>query len=810
MSARKGLSVFFSVVVIVSAAALFSTSLAQGRNGGGGNNGGNGQVAIDFGPVPPPIPDDLLAPLSSVGVPEVPGLNAYISNRAAAIALGKALFWDMQAGSDGVQACATCHFNAGADSRVKNQVNPGSDGIFGIGVKMAGNTYPNYHLYAGTPGAGWGGYHDGDFPLRKLSNVDLNNTVISDTNDIVGSEGAFATNFDKIVLGSGIDQVVTTSSSIFSYPDFSNASNVINVRQVTGRNTPSNINAVYNYRLFWDGRAMNVCNGANPFGDRDPDSHMYSSAGPGNALSPVLVRLQNSALCSQALGPALSPVEMSANGRIFRELGRKLFSVNPLQQVANTTPLGRQFVDPSDSVLGSKSKHPHKGLKTTYEAMVKAAFRPAWWSSPKRVCVAADNTETVHVPGKACKGSDYSQMEYNFSLFWGLSIQMYESTLRADQTPLDQYLAQQKVISINGDGARNGYNVSMAPGVTPYSVSVTLIDTSLELTDQEIYSFDDGQGHLVGIGITAGNIDYATGQMTVIFERPLTSIKPLRIAYSVGQTPMTTPQLRGLQIFETKGRCIACHGGPEMSNASVTHNRKSPIERMLMRDLSVKVYDNGFYNIGVRPPSEDGGLMGNDGVIGAPLSFAEYERQQVCNDPTLIIMVPARIGEGLVEAPLDCYSDEASRLGNFKAPMLRNVALTAPYFHNGGQLTLEQVVEYYDRGGDFTDGLNVIPNIDADIQPLGLSDQDKSDLVDFLRNGLTDNRTVVQSAPFDHPELFLAEGHPSDPVTGYPVQRDPNHPGQATDLPVPMVVVPATGRKGGQPLKTFLENALEQ
>src|SRR4051812_5908659 len=42
----------------------------------------------------------------------------------AAIALGKALFWDEQVGSDG-QACASCRFHAGADDRTKNQLNPG-------------------------------------------------------------------------------------------------------------------------------------------------------------------------------------------------------------------------------------------------------------------------------------------------------------------------------------------------------------------------------------------------------------------------------------------------------------------------------------------------------------------------------------------------------------------------------------------------------------------------------------------------------------------------------------------------------------
>lgn len=803
---RKSLICFCLVIVIVSAAAIFDTSFAQSRNNTGGTN--NGQVVIDLGPgLPPPIPDDPLAPLSTVPVPDVPGINTYIFNKNAAVALGKALFWDMQAGSDGVQACASCHFNAGADSRGTNQVNPGADGLFDVGLKMAGNTYPNYHLYPGTPDAGWGGYHNGDFPLHKLANPTVNSGVISDTNDIVGSQGEFARQFDGITLGSGVDQTSVASSSIYSFPDPANLGSVINVRQVTGRNTPSNINAVYNYRNFWDGRAMNVCNGANPFGERDTTSHFFTNAGPG--LQATLVRLQNSALCSQALGPALSPVEMSANGRIFRELGRKLFSVNPLQQVANTTPLGKQFVDPKDSVLGTMTKHPLKGLKTSYAAMVKAAFRPQWWNSAKRICVANDGTETIHNAGAkfTCNGSDYSQMEYNFSLFWGLSIQMYESTLRSDQTPMDQYLATQKAVLLAADGQRNGYQLTLSPGVTPYTVSLILIDPSLEFTAQEIYAFDNGQGQIVGVGISVGTINYATGNISFLSEVPISTVKPLRIAYSVGQTPMTTPQLRGLQVFRTSGRCVACHGGPEMSNASVTHNKKSTIERMLMRDLSVKVYDNGFYNIGIRPISDDIGLAGNDGAANQPLSTAEYERQQVCNDPTVVISVPARLDEGIGTAPLDC-NDETSRDGNFKAPMLRNVGLTAPYFHNGGTLTLEQVVEYYNRGGDFTDGLNIIPNIDADIQPLGLNQQEKDDLVDFLRNGLTDPRVQNQAAPFDHPQLFLPNGHPTDSATGYPVVNDPNHPGQATDFPAPMFEIPATGRKGGAPLKTFLDNLL--
>jgi hypothetical protein len=227
-----------------------------------------------------------------------------------------------------------------------------------------------------------------------------------------------------------------------------------------------------------------------------------------------------------------------------------------------------------------------------------------------------------------------------------------------------------------------------------------------------------------------------------------------------------------------------------------------PLERMVMGDFNVRVYDNGFYNIGVRPGSDDIGLADVDGVVGQPLSQSEMERERVCNDPTYSVMVPGRPGDGITAAPLSCYDDVAQK-GFLKTPMLRDVALTAPYFHNGGQLTLEQVVEFYNRGGDFPDGFDQIPLIDPNIVPLGLTLQEKTDLVDFLRNALTDPRVVNQSAPFDHPELFVPNGHPPDPITGYPVQNDSKNPGRAIDQ---LLDIPASGATGGTPLPTFLQN----
>ena len=64
--------------------------------------------------------------LKGFPVPLPPNLGTFVRDRAAAIQLGKALFWDTQAGGDGVQACATCHFQVGADVRTRNTVNPGA------------------------------------------------------------------------------------------------------------------------------------------------------------------------------------------------------------------------------------------------------------------------------------------------------------------------------------------------------------------------------------------------------------------------------------------------------------------------------------------------------------------------------------------------------------------------------------------------------------------------------------------------------------------------------------------------------------
>ena len=78
----------------------------------------------------------------------------------------------------------------------------------------------------------------------------------------------------------------------------------------------------------------------------------------------------------------------------------------------------------------------------------------------------------------------------------------------------------------------------------------------------------------------------------------------------------------------------------------------------------------------------------------------------------------------------------AALKGAFKTPTLRDIELTAPYFHNGAAATLAEVVEHYARGGDDRS------NVSADVRTLSLTASEKADLVAFMRS-LTGSKKVV-------------------------------------------------------------------
>lgn len=94
-------------------------------------------------------------------------------------------------------------------------------------------------------------------------------------------------------------------------------------------------------------------------------------------------------------------------------------------------------------------------------------------------------------------------------------------------------------------------------------------------------------------------------------------------------------------------------------------------------------------------------------------------------------------GKELNDAGLFNITNKEADLGKFKTPGLRNIAVTAPYMHNGMFKTLEEVVDYYNNPQAFvTNSINID---DALKSPLNLSEKEKKDLVSFLKT-LTDKK----------------------------------------------------------------------
>jgi cytochrome c peroxidase len=71
-------------------------------------------------------------------------------------------------------------------------------------------------------------------------------------------------------------------------------------------------------------------------------------------------------------------------------------------------------------------------------------------------------------------------------------------------------------------------------------------------------------------------------------------------------------------------------------------------------------------------------------------------------------------------------------LGAFKTSTLRNIAVTAPYMHDGSLATLEDVIEHYDHGGVTNEGDPVNDFLSGGIRPLDLTDEEIEDLVAFM------------------------------------------------------------------------------
>ncbi len=747
---------------------------------------------------PPPV---VPSSLKTIPVPLPDDLADYVVDMAAAERLGYLLFWDMQLGSDGVMACASCHYHAGADNRFVNQIAPGPGGQFHETFTGAGG--PNYTLNAG------------DFPFHRLLVPDDNaSEVVHSIPDRVSSQGVFRSNFVSVNPGNGVDNTTIVDDEVFNVAE-------INTRRVEPRNAPTVINSIFIHRLFHDGRANHFFNGRNPFGDTDPDAKILIKNSVTNVVEPVRVLLNNAATASQAVGPIVSDFEMSGAGRDRDNIGKKMVPVNPL---------ATQLVHPEDSRVGGMSASPANGLlpnTLTYGDLIQQAFHTKLW----------DQDGDGDYTNDPASFGGFTQMEKNFSFFFGVAILVYESTLVSDDSPFDQYqdgggeggsasdalTLQQKegldifmnraaCIACHAGSEFAGAAISqlvppegllermlMEDGVASASIDLVTPVNPAQVDPEEppepphptdVPLLVDPRAKLVEIRQPNGAgpplaIGFANFSTNVgIFDPPIDE----RIVLPTGSgvpDPLGINFTAELRFRNDTAGNMRFTIGMEWQHPGLPGGDYTVfvaggfVGTLKMRQVrGPAVYDNGFYNIGVRPTNEDPG----NGGVGPFGPFALAARARLGQD----------VDGGVLQPPVG-VNERIAVHGAFRTPTLRNVELTGPYMHNGGFSTLEQVVDFYTGGAHFFDAN--IDDLDPEVGGIGgMSSERKAALVAFLK-ALTDERVRYEKAPFDHPELRIPNGHPGD--TDSVTDRGD---GAATD---DFKVIPAVGANGGPAIEPF-------
>jgi cytochrome c peroxidase len=206
------------------------------------------------------------------------------------------------------------------------------------------------------------------------------------------------------------------------------------------------------------------------------------------------------------------------------------------------------------------------------------------------------------------------------------------------------------------------------------------------------------------------------GMALASYERTLVSgNSPFdRWRYGGDQDALSEGARRGFALFTGKAGCSACHlVGPD----------------------SALLTDHRLHNTGIGYRASMGAEPKTRRVLVAPGVYLDVDTSAIAS---VSERPPSDLGR------YEITQDPADRWG-YKTPGLRNVALTAPYMHDGSLATLDDVVAFYDGGG--------VPNevLDPLIRPLGLSGQERADLVAFLESLSGDNVNLLVADAFAAP-----------------------------------------------------------
>ena len=153
---------------------------------------------------------------------------------------------------------------------------------------------------------------------------------------------------------------------------------------------------------------------------------------------------------------------------------------------------------------------------------------------------------------------------------------------------------------------------------------------------------------------------------------------------------------RGWLLFRTKARCNKCHLPTDTTSRPA------------------RFTDDTFHNIGV------GILRHRVSPLARQAENSVAKGDTAAIDRAAILSPMSALGRYLI-------TRKDSDIASFKSPDLRNVMVTAPYFHDGSAVTLWDVLDHYNKGAGTED-----PWLDQDIQPLALHENDIDDLVAFM------------------------------------------------------------------------------
>lgn len=219
---------------------------------------------------------------------------------------------------------------------------------------------------------------------------------------------------------------------------------------------------------------------------------------------------------------------------------------------------------------------------------------------------------------------------------------------------------------------------------------------------EKIRKFKDYDGKFEAVYGRSVNLENLS-QSIAAYERTLVSANSRFDQWYFGKNmkALNQKEINGFNIFTGKGQCIACHS--------------------INKEVAIFT-DQSFHNTGV-------GWARNNKVVN---KVFETKTFPVSLAPGVVVHVEQSLLDPASEIPQNDVgrfeiTEDPKDSWAYKTPSIRNIALTAPYMHDGSLTTLEEIVEFYNRGGEDN------PLKDPLLRPLGLSTEEMGALVSFLK-----------------------------------------------------------------------------